>query len=316
MRKDKYDFRRIYNKGFFWSRLFYINIFVSCFFKLHKKLKKHNPDYLIAHLISSLPIILFLLFNYKTKLILRISGEPKLSFFRRLFWRLISKKIYAVTCPSSETKYKLINIFDEKKIHFLFDPVIEIKNINSKKNLRINSKFSGMDYLLAIGRLTKQKNFSFLIENFKKIKEMSPKINLIILGDGEDRNYLNKIINKLSLEESVFIQGFENNVYNYLNNAQCLVMCSLYENPGHVLIEAAACNCPIISSDCPTGPREILMDGKAGHLFKINNSKEFLKIFEKIYDLKNEKLMLYNAKKNSLNYTLLRHYLNFKKKII
>ena len=310
LRKDKFDFRRIKNKGFFWSRLFYFNIFIFCFFKLNNEIKKNKPDFLIAHLVSSLPIILFLLFNYNTKLILRISGEPKLSFFRKLYWKLISKKIYAVTCPSTETKYKLVDIFDEKKIHILFDPVIEIKKINFNKKIKLSSKFLGMDYILAIGRLTRQKNFKFLIKNFEKLKSKYPKLNLIILGEGEEKNYIEEIIKKLSLTDSVFLQGFENNVFNYLNNAKCLVMPSLYENPGHVLIEAAACNCPIISSDCPTGPREILMNGKAGYLFEVNNSEEFIRSFENFLNYKNKKSMLLNAKKKSKNYTLPRHYFN------
>ncbi len=312
LRKDKFDFRKIRNKGFFWSRLFYINIFFSCFFKLHEKLKKHKPDFLIVHLVSSLPLILFYLFNYNTKLILRISGEPKLGVLRKLFWKLISKKIYAVTCPSSDTRYNLINIFDEKKIHILFDPVIEIKKINSKKRENLNSEILKMDYLLAIGRLTRQKNFSFLIKNFKEIKKKYPELNLLILGDGEDKSYLKKIIKKLSLEESVFLKGFQDNVYNYLKNAKCLILPSLYENPGHVLIEAAASSCPIISSDCPTGPREILMNGEAGYLFEVNNSLEFMKSFDDFINLNNRKLMLFNAKKNSMNYTLSRHFFNLR----
>ena len=310
LRKNKFDFRNIKNKGFFWSRLFYLNIFVSCFFKLDNEIKKHKPDYLIAHLVSSLPIMLFLLFSYNTKLILRISGEPKLGFFRKLYWKLISKKIYAITCPSTETRHKLIDIFEKKKIHVLFDPVIEIQKINFNKKIKLKSKFLGMDYILAVGRLTKQKNFQFLIKNFKRLKLKYPKLNLIILGEGEEKNYIEGIIKKLSLTESVFLQGFENNVFNYLNNAKCLVMTSLYENPGHVLIEAAASNCPIISSDCPTGPREILMNGEAGYLFGVDNSEEFIKNFENFLNLKNKKIMLLNAKKKSMNYTLPRHYFN------
>ncbi len=313
LRKNKFDFRKIKNKGYFWSRLFYLNIFISCFFKLDNELKKHKPEYLIAHLVSSLPIMLFLLFSYNTKLILRISGEPKLGFVRKLYWKLVSKKIYAVTCPSTETRYKLMDIFDEKKIHILFDPVIEIRKINLNKRINLNPNFIGMDFILAIGRLTKQKNLQFLVKNFKKLKYKYPKLNLIILGEGEEKKKILGIIEKLSLTESVFIQGFEKNVFNYLKNAKCLVMPSLYENPGHVLIEAAACNCPIISSDCPTGPREILMNGEAGYLFEVNNSAEFIKNFEDLFNLKNRKSMLLNAKKKSMNYTLARHYFNLNK---
>ena len=114
------------------------------------------------------------------------------------------------------------------------------------------------------------------------------------------------------LQKSVFLLGFEKNVYKYLNNAKCLILTSLYENPGHVLIEAAACNCPIISSDCPTGPREILLDGEAGFLFEVNNSKNFLINFQKFLNLKDKKSMILRAKKNVFNYTLLRHYSQLK----
>ena len=68
-----------------------------------------KPDYFIAHLITSLPLIIFILFKLETKLILRISGEPKLNIFRKLLWKLAAKKIFLVTCPSIETVDKLKN---------------------------------------------------------------------------------------------------------------------------------------------------------------------------------------------------------------
>ena len=312
LRKNKFDFRKFYNKGYLWSRFFYLNIFFSCIIKLHKILKNEKPDFFIAHLVTSLPLFLFFLFNYRTKLILRISGEPKLNFVRKFFWRLISKRIYAVTCPSSKTKSILNNIFESNKIKILFDPVLEISKINLYKKKEIDYEFLKNEYILAIGRLTKQKNFDFLIDNFRIIKEKNPKFNLIIIGDGEEKLYLEKKIKDLMLQKSVFLLGFEKNVYKYLNNAKCLILTSLYENPGHVLIEAAACNCPIISSDCPTGPREILLDGEAGFLFEVNNSKNFLINFQKFLNLKDKKSMILRAKKNVFNYTLLRHYSQLK----
>ena len=121
---------------------------------------------------------------------------------------------------------------------------------------------------------------------------------MIILGEGEEKNYIEEIIKKLSLTDSVFLQGFENNVFNYLNNAKCLVMPSLYENPGHVLIEAAACNCPIISSDCPTGPREILKNGKLGMLFLPKDEKS---LANKILKYKSNKRKYNNIALNAYN---------------
>ena len=85
---------------------------------LFKTLKKKKPNFLIIHLLTSLPIILFLLFNFKTKLVLRISGLPKLHFGRKILWKLINKKIYKVTCPTKQTfeNLKKMNIFNNEKV--------------------------------------------------------------------------------------------------------------------------------------------------------------------------------------------------------
>ena len=66
---------------------------------LHKTLKEKKPNFIVIQLITSLPLILLILFNYNTNFILRISGKPKLGFFRKLLWKIAFKKIYAVTCP-------------------------------------------------------------------------------------------------------------------------------------------------------------------------------------------------------------------------
>jgi len=163
---------RLYNKsiidrlpkgGFFKSRFTQIFIFFFSFFKLKNLLKKNEPDYLIAHLIVSLPLIIINLIHSKTKLIIRISGLPKLNIFRKTYWKFFGKKAYKVTCPTLATleKLKLLNIFDKKKLHLLHDPVISPREIIKKKVEPIESKYDDKKIIIAIGRLTKQKNFSF-----------------------------------------------------------------------------------------------------------------------------------------------------------
>ena len=193
LRKSKKDFRKLRNKGFFWSRLFFLRIFFSCFLPLKKILKTKKPDFLIVHLITSLPIILFFLFKFETKLILRISGEPKLNLLRKFLWKKISRKIHAVTCPSKETKNLLIesNIFDPEKIHVLYDPIIDISKLKKKKD-KIEKFFYGEKYFLSVGRLTNQKNFSFLISCFKDLVELYPDYKLVIIGEGEEKIKLKK----------------------------------------------------------------------------------------------------------------------------
>jgi hypothetical protein len=101
---SKKNYTKKLPKGsFLKSRFSYIFIFVISFFKLVKLVNSEKPDYLIIHLITSLPIFASLFFNKNTKIILRISGLPKLNFIRFYFWKIFSNKIYNITCPTEST---------------------------------------------------------------------------------------------------------------------------------------------------------------------------------------------------------------------
>ena len=104
-----------------------------------KILKKNQPDYLIVHLITSLPLFIYIIFNFKTNLILRISGLPKLNFLRLFFWKIANKKIHSIVCPSKATYEYLIkkNIFEKNKIFLIYDPIIDINELKilRKKNI-------------------------------------------------------------------------------------------------------------------------------------------------------------------------------------
>ena len=121
--------------GFLKSRFLSILIFFSSIYPLLKLLKKEKPDYLIIHLLTSIPFSLLIFFNFETKFILRISGLPRLNFFRKFLWKIINKKITLVTCPFYETMDYIKNtkIFDEKKIVVLHDPIINNSMILKKK---------------------------------------------------------------------------------------------------------------------------------------------------------------------------------------
>lgn len=133
-------------------------------------------------------------------------------------------------------------------------------------------KSASQPVVLAVGRLTHQKDFFTLIKAFSHVHK---KINakLIILGEGELRPQLETLINKLKLSDSVSMPGFVSNPFAYMKHSSVFVLSSLYEGFGNVLTEAMSCGTPIISTDCPSGPREILENGKWGKLIKIE--KEF-----------------------------------------
>ena len=314
-------FKNLYNKlpqgGFIKSRISYLIIFLLSFLPLYRLLRKDKPDYIIAHLITSLPIFLFKIFKFETKLILRISGYPKLNLIRKFFWKLCSKNIYLITCPSIELKNQLrkLNIFEKKKIVVLYDSVINIKEVNNKKKDFLSGEIKKSNYLLAIGRLTKQKNFDLLINAFYQFNKINNNYKLLIIGEGEEKRKIISRINQLELDHKIILLGFKQNVYKYLKNSKAFILSSLWEEMGFVIIEAASCNTLIISSNCPNGPSEFLNHGKAGYLFNNNSVNDLvqnlIKFDREEKNIKYNKILL--AKKNVKKFTIFSHYKELKK---
>ena len=309
----KYNFFKYLPKhGYVQSRFSYIIIFLLCFFPLIKLIKSSKPDFFIAHLITSLPLMVMNLFKTDTKFILRISGMPRLNLIRKSFWKVVSTKLYMVTSPSIELMNKLIsiNLFDRNKITFLPDAIIDIKQFISKKNSEINNfkKFDQKKLIFAAGRLTKQKNFSYLIDEFSIFLKHNDQFILIILGDGEERNRLEKKIIKKKLQKNIYLTGYVENVFKYFKNGEAFILSSLWEEVGFVMVEAALTNLFIISSNCPNGPTEFLSDGKHGILFESNKKGELSNSLIKYANLKGVKKHKFEIKKNTKQYTKYRHF--------
>ena len=264
--------------GFIKSRISYIIIFFWNIIKLKNLINKDEPNFLIIHLMTSLPIFLTLFFNKKTKVILRISGLPKINLLRFLFWKIFAHKIYKVTCPTKGTYDFLIKkkIFKKEKILVLSDPIINMKEFSiKKKELLLPTELNNIEYIVGIGRLTKQKNFKLLVNFFINISNKYKDIHLVIIGEGEENDLLKKIISRANIENRVHLLGYQDNVFKFLIRAKCFILSSLWEDPGFVLVEAALTNTSIISSNCPNGPKEIIQSN--GYLFE-NNSVDDLTI--------------------------------------
>ena len=197
--------------GFLKSRFTYILISLLSIFQLYKFLssKKEN-DYIIIHLITSLPLLLLLFFNFKCKFILRVSGLPKLNIFRKFLWKSCGNKLHKITTPTLDTKKMLIKrkIFFKEKIFLLRDPIIDIKEINSFLNNRIKD-IENTNYILSVGRLTKQKNHKFLINGFKTLKKKFKDLKLVILGEGELEEILKQQVDNLELKNEVIFLGYK-----------------------------------------------------------------------------------------------------------
>jgi len=124
--------------------------------------------------------------------------------------------------------------------------------------------------IISAGRLTIEKDFSTLLKGFACLREKKA-VRLIILGEGEDRKYLEELVGTLGLNDRVKLPGHVSNPLAYMSKADLFVLSSAWEGFGNVLVEALGCGLPIVSTDCPSGPREILSDGEYGELVPVGN---------------------------------------------
>lgn len=124
--------------------------------------------------------------------------------------------------------------------------------------------------VLGVGSLTEQKDFSTLVRAFARVRRERP-LKLAILGEGPQRTHLKSLVTSLGLDEDVYLPGFVDNPFAYMASADVFVLSSQWEGLPNVLIEAMACGAPVIATDCPSGPREILEDGKHGPLVPVGD---------------------------------------------
>lgn len=173
-----------------------------------------------------------------------------------------------ITC-SSGIKDDLLNIIGikPKSIHAIFNPIdIDLINKLSNENPSIPTEL--FEYIVHVGRLSKVKRHDILIKAYKK---SNIKMKLILVGDGEEKENIIKLIKELELEEMVILAGFQANPYPFIKNAKLFVLSSEYEGLPTVLMESLALNTPIISTNCKSGPSEIMTGTLANYLTPVND---------------------------------------------
>jgi glycosyltransferase involved in cell wall biosynthesis len=159
-----------------------------------------------------------------------------------------------------------------KKIAVVYNPIMTEQILDLAK-LKVDFSWLGKDQkplILAAGSLTKPKDFPALICAFGLLRAKLDAC-LVILGEGELRSELQKLITELDLQDSVALPGFLDNPFSVMKQADLFVLSSAYEGLPNVLIQAMACGTPVVSTDCPSGPSEILENGKWGRLVPVGN---------------------------------------------
>ncbi len=143
-------------------------------------------------------------------------------------------------------------------------------------------------FILSIGRLSKEKGYDYLIKSYSKICHQIEE-DLYILGKGPEETNLKNLTHDLKIDDRVYFLGFQSNPFKFIKNAKLFILSSIFESFAIVIIEALACSTPVISTDCPFGPGEIITNGKNGILIPIRDEKAIANsIFELI---KNEAAM-------------------------
>lgn len=188
---------------------------------------------------------------------------------RNLIMKLSYRLIDETICVSKGVAEDLANITGLKatRFHIVRNPVITEKLYQLSKETVNHPWLTNKEVpvILGIGRLTRQKDFGTLLKAFHIVQQDIPS-RLIILGEGGMRRELTKLIRGLKLKEYVDLPGFTPNPYPYIKNADLFVLSSRWEGSPNALTEALALGVPVASTDCPSGPKEILQNGRFGPL--------------------------------------------------
>jgi len=124
--------------------------------------------------------------------------------------------------------------------------------------------------LLGAGRLVPAKDFATLLRAFARVRAHRS-VRLVILGEGNKRRDLERLLNELGVEADVELHGFVDNPFAWMSRASLFVLSSAWEGSPGVLVEAMACGCPVVSTNCPSGPDEILAGGRYGRLVPVGD---------------------------------------------
>lgn len=250
----------------------------------------------------------------KTPLILREANNRTASgnvtFFNKILTRFFyNRYATSIVSLSRGVKADLVKNFNikEEKIQVIYNP-IEVEDIVSASREPVDDFIfdEANKYIITVGRLHEQKNHDMLIRAFENIKDRL-NVKLIILGEGPLEQELNSYIEKKDLQKDVFLKGFKSNPYKYVAKSDLFVLTSNWEGFGHVIVESLSLGIPVISTDCKSGPREIIGNNEYGILVPVNDSKRLEEEIEKVLTSKIDLTELkYKGKQRSKDFKALK----------
>ncbi|MDR6301795.1 glycosyltransferase family 4 protein [Mesonia maritima] len=251
-------------------------------YKLRKLAKSFQPNIVLSFSGKISPYIILALVGVKTSTVPFHRSSPYVTYgkLNNILSSLLYPKCKSIVVQTSEAK----SIFEDK---FQNKNVIVVPNPIRKLNIDKNTEKQKI--IINVSRLVKGKGLDNLIEIFYSIGDKD--WNLYILGDGCMRQSLEDLVVKLNIQDKVKFLGFQKNVDYYLSKSSIFAFTSESEGFPNSLLEAMCAGVACVSFDCPTGPSEMIINGKNGFLIEMGNNKEFSEKLEKLMnneDLRNK----------------------------
>ena len=220
--------------------------------------------------------------NYKSILIERnhldelYYYETIKDFFKKFLIKILMKLTYKYSymlIGNSKKLSKDLSKFVNKKVHTIYSPTNFKQLLSMSKNYIIKDvlKKKSKIRLLSVSRFTKRKDLITLLRAFNIINSKYRNIELILIGYGSELNTIKQYIKKNNLKNKTFLISYKDNPYPYFLISDLYIMPSIYEGCPNSIIEATALNLPVISSNCNSGPSEILLNGRGGFIFEKKN---------------------------------------------
>ncbi len=211
-------------------------------------------------------------------------------YFVEWLTKLFYRKVDHIIAQSKQMQIDLADHYsiNKGKISVIYNPIDrDIEKASLHPDIKKHEKKHD---LLFVGRLSKEKGLFYLLEAFQKCLHKLPDLDLTIVGDGDQRDYLIEAVNKMDISECVHFAGFQKNVIPCYLSAKVTVLSSLYEGFPNVIAESIALGTPVVAFNCPSGPSELIEDGINGRLAEYKNSddlsKKILMVLDESYDFK------------------------------
>ena len=270
----------------------YFKYFISICM-LIKEISGYKQSLVFSFQANIYVIILSIFFNFK--IITRSNSSPSgwgNNVIKKYLFKFFFKYAKEIVVNSHHFKKEFQNVFNVKTL-LIYNPLDKSEIVKKSKKF-LNFKFfddAGSLKIINIARFTDQKDHITLLKSFE-IVVREKKSKLLIMGYGNNKEIIDDFIKEKKLNDYIKVIDFQDNPYNYLNKADIFVLTSKFEGLPNVLLEAQVLKKFIISSDCPTGPKEILKSGKYGDLFEVGDYKNLAKQILKF----NKKSKIYRSK--------------------